>query len=120
MRSHDHRPGPYLNRFVIAERYSGRRSLQRSSEPHPVRLLNGDDLRVTKDGLKIYEHDNGGKRRRGAMSNSKQIYVAWIAALGLACGNLQAQTPTLPAISSVPPSVPYRWDNVVIRAGGFV
>jgi photosystem II stability/assembly factor-like uncharacterized protein len=40
--------------------------------------------------------------------------------LMLACGNLPAQTPKLPVITSVPPSQPYRWDNVVIRAGGFV
>jgi hypothetical protein len=40
--------------------------------------------------------------------------------LMLACGNLLAQTPNLPEITKVPPSAPYRWDNVVIRAGGFV
>ena len=40
--------------------------------------------------------------------------------LMLACGNLSAQTPKLPEITSVPPSQPYRWDNVVIRGGGFV
>jgi len=41
-------------------------------------------------------------------------------AMALAATGVKAQTPKLPAIGSVPPSVPYRWDNVVIRAGGFV
>lgn len=41
-------------------------------------------------------------------------------AIGLAGVSLQAQTPALPAIQSLPPTVPYRWSNVAIRAGGFV
>jgi photosystem II stability/assembly factor-like uncharacterized protein len=41
-------------------------------------------------------------------------------AIGLAGASLQAQTRALPAITSLPPSVPYRWSNVVIRAGGFI
>jgi photosystem II stability/assembly factor-like uncharacterized protein len=41
-------------------------------------------------------------------------------AIGWAGAFVQAQTPALPAIKSVPPSVPYRWKNVVIRAGGFI
>jgi photosystem II stability/assembly factor-like uncharacterized protein len=41
-------------------------------------------------------------------------------AIGLAGASLHAQTSALPAIKSVPPSVPYRWNNVVIRAGGFI
>jgi photosystem II stability/assembly factor-like uncharacterized protein len=44
--------------------------------------------------------------------------------VGLGMGNLQlvagAQTPALPALTKMPPSVPYRWKSVVIRAGGFV
>lgn len=79
-----------------------------------------DGFRVTEDGLKMWQRDNGGNRRRGTMSKSKRIYVLWIAALGLACGSLPARTPKLPEITSVPSSAPYRWDNVVIRAGGFV
>jgi hypothetical protein len=44
------------------------------------------------------------------------------AAILLSLATLHAQTPTppLPAITSVPPSVPYHYQNVVIRAGGFV
>lgn len=44
------------------------------------------------------------------------------AALAIGCGwaSLLAQTPALPAITSMPPSVPYRWNDVVIRAGGFI
>ena len=50
------------------------------------RLPQRDGFRVTEDGLEMWQHDNGGNRRRGAMSKSKQIYVSWIAALGLAWG----------------------------------
>ena len=53
-------------------------------------------------------------------TRGRQVYISWIAGLTLACGKLLAQTPSLPAIKAVPPSVPYRWDNVVIRGGGFV
>jgi photosystem II stability/assembly factor-like uncharacterized protein len=41
-------------------------------------------------------------------------------AIALSLATLHAQTPALPAITSVPPSLPYRYQNVVIRAGGFV
>ena len=41
-------------------------------------------------------------------------------AIGLTWTSLLAQTPPLPAIHSVPPSIPYRWNDVVIRAGGFI
>jgi photosystem II stability/assembly factor-like uncharacterized protein len=34
--------------------------------------------------------------------------------------SLDAQTVPLPAITKMPPSVPYRWRNVVIKGGGFV
>lgn len=39
---------------------------------------------------------------------------------GLSGSFLPAQTPELPEITQAPPSVPYIWRNVVIRAGGFV
>jgi len=42
------------------------------------------------------------------------------AAFALTLTTLHAQTPALPAITSVPPPVPYVYKNVVIRAGGFV
>jgi photosystem II stability/assembly factor-like uncharacterized protein len=42
------------------------------------------------------------------------------AAVALSLATLHAQTPALPAIKSVPPSVPYIYQNVIIRAGGFV
>jgi photosystem II stability/assembly factor-like uncharacterized protein len=44
------------------------------------------------------------------------------AAIGLSLATLHAQTPTpsLPALESIPPSIPYVYKNVVIRAGGFV
>jgi photosystem II stability/assembly factor-like uncharacterized protein len=40
--------------------------------------------------------------------------------LSLGAPQFEAQTPKLPEITAVPASVPYRWRNVVIRAGGFV
>ena len=40
--------------------------------------------------------------------------------IAVAAVGTKAQTPKLPPINTVPPSVPYRWDNVVIRGGGFV
>jgi photosystem II stability/assembly factor-like uncharacterized protein len=43
------------------------------------------------------------------------------AALGfLGTTLLPAQTPALPSVTKMPPSVPYQWKSVVIRAGGFV
>jgi photosystem II stability/assembly factor-like uncharacterized protein len=42
------------------------------------------------------------------------------AAIALTVATLHAQTPALPAIKTVPPSVPYVYQNVIIRAGGFV
>jgi photosystem II stability/assembly factor-like uncharacterized protein len=44
--------------------------------------------------------------------------ISAIVVLSLAA--LHAQTPALPAITSVPPSTPYVYKNVIIRAGGFV
>jgi hypothetical protein len=38
----------------------------------------------------------------------------------LAASAAGAQTPKLPEITTPPPSVAYRWKNVVIRGGGFV
>jgi photosystem II stability/assembly factor-like uncharacterized protein len=40
--------------------------------------------------------------------------------LALLSAAMLAQTPSLPALKSVPPSIPYVYKNVVIRAGGFV
>ena len=45
-------------------------------------------------------------------------HIATVFALSFA--TLQAQTPALPAIKALPPSVPYVYRNVIIRAGGFV
>jgi photosystem II stability/assembly factor-like uncharacterized protein len=42
------------------------------------------------------------------------------AAAALTVATLHAQTPALPAIKAVPPSIPYVYQNVIIRAGGFV
>ncbi len=42
------------------------------------------------------------------------------AAFAFTLATLHAQTPTLPALKTVPPSVPYVYKNVIIRAGGFV
>jgi photosystem II stability/assembly factor-like uncharacterized protein len=46
--------------------------------------------------------------------------IAIAIALSLAILHAQAPTPSLPTITAVPPSVPYHYQNVVIRAGGFV
>jgi len=46
--------------------------------------------------------------------------VVLVLGIAFAAGGAQAQTPKLPAITKVPRSVPYRWENVVIRAGGYV
>jgi len=42
------------------------------------------------------------------------------ATIALSLATLRAQTPALPAIKAVPPSIPYVYKNVIIRAGGFV
>jgi photosystem II stability/assembly factor-like uncharacterized protein len=47
-----------------------------------------------------------------------RLHIA--SAFTLTFATLHAQTPSLPAITSVPPSIPYHYKNVVIRAGGFV
>ena len=46
--------------------------------------------------------------------------VATVLVLSLATIHAQTPTPPLPALKSVPPSIPYVYKNVVIRAGGFV
>jgi len=54
------------------------------------------------------------------MNGKKYILLAAASALAWGIAGLEAQTPKLPEIATIPPAVPYRWRNVAIHAGGFV
>lgn len=50
----------------------------------------------------------------------KVLWIGLGVGIGLGMMGMAAQTPALPEIKTMPPSVPYVWRNVVIRGGGFV
>jgi photosystem II stability/assembly factor-like uncharacterized protein len=56
----------------------------------------------------------------GTRKKASAIAAVFTMVAVLGVSHIAAQTPSLPAITTPPPSTPYRWHDVVIRGGGFV